>query len=104
MKVIFSRKGFDSSYGGVASPVFPDGQMMSLPIPSASSPTTIRKLYSGTHELGKIVEDLTRGKLTRKEKIHLDPDLDSKALPREHGWHPAFGQTDGAQTHLEKKV
>ena len=34
MKVILSRKGFDSQYGGYPSPVLPDGRMISLPIPS----------------------------------------------------------------------
>ena len=34
MKVILSRKGFDSSYGGTASPILPDGTLLSLPIPS----------------------------------------------------------------------
>jgi len=33
MKVILSRKGFDSSYGGCASPILPDGTLLSLPIP-----------------------------------------------------------------------
>ena len=38
MKIILSRKGFDSSekYGQVASPIFPDGSMVSMPIPSSS--------------------------------------------------------------------
>ncbi|MGC9779576.1 MAG: hypothetical protein HZR80_10075 [Candidatus Heimdallarchaeota archaeon] len=34
MKVILSRKGFDSSYGGHPSPILPDGTLISLPIPS----------------------------------------------------------------------
>jgi len=101
MKIILSRKGFDSSNGGYPSPIFPDDQIMSLPIPSSPSPTTIRKLYADRQDLGKIVEELTKGKVTRKEEIHLDPDLDSNALAREHGWRPAFGQTNAAQTHLE---
>ena len=33
MKIILSRKGFDSKNGGFPSPVLPDGKMMSLPIP-----------------------------------------------------------------------
>jgi len=103
MKVILSRKGFDSDNGGYPSPIFQNSQMMSLPIPSSPSPTTIRKLYPGRHDLGKIVEELTKRKVTRKQEIHLDPDLDSQALPRKPGWHPAFGQTNGAQTHLEKQ-
>jgi len=36
MKVILSRKGFDSGYGGFPSPVLPDGTMLSLPIPVSS--------------------------------------------------------------------
>ena len=34
MKLIFSRKGFDSSAGGIPSPILPDGRMISLPIPA----------------------------------------------------------------------
>ena len=30
MKIIFSRKGFDSANGGVPSPIFPDGMTLSL--------------------------------------------------------------------------
>lgn len=33
MKFILSRKGFDSGYGGCASPILPDGTMLSIPIP-----------------------------------------------------------------------
>ena len=29
MKLIFSRKGFDSATGGKPSPIFPDGTMVS---------------------------------------------------------------------------
>jgi len=35
MKIILSRKGFDSSVGGCASPILPDGKMLSLPIPTS---------------------------------------------------------------------
>ncbi len=37
MKIILSRKGFDSSAGGVPSPIFPDGGLLSLPIPDKAS-------------------------------------------------------------------
>lgn len=33
MKIILSRKGFDSANGGAASPLFADGSAVSLPIP-----------------------------------------------------------------------
>jgi hypothetical protein len=32
MKVILSRKGFDSANGGIVSPIFEDGAMISMPI------------------------------------------------------------------------
>ena len=34
MKIILSRKGFDSANGGIVSPIFEDGAMISFPIPS----------------------------------------------------------------------
>ena len=34
MKIILSRKGFDSSNGFMPSPILPDGTLLSLPIPS----------------------------------------------------------------------
>ena len=37
MKVILSRKGFDSVYGGYPSPILPGGEMVSLPIPLEDS-------------------------------------------------------------------
>lgn len=42
MKIILSRKGFDSAFGGVASPVFTEeGKFLSLPIP-VKRPEAIR--------------------------------------------------------------
>ena len=37
-RLIFSRKGWDSAYGGRPCPVLPDGTMVSLPIPDEGSP------------------------------------------------------------------
>ena len=34
MKIILSRKGFDSANGGIVSPISEDGAMISFPIPS----------------------------------------------------------------------
>ena len=36
MKVVFSRKGFDSGTGGCPSSIFPDQRMTSLPIPGSA--------------------------------------------------------------------
>ena len=40
MKIILSRKGFDSSCGGVASPILPGGEIVSLPIPERPGTVT----------------------------------------------------------------
>ena len=105
MKLILSRKGFDSRAGGVASPIFPDGSMYSLPIQAGRGDCTryfeIRKgtAAAGT-DMGTVVEQLTRQRIKRDELAHLEPDLDADTLPRLPGWRACFGQTGAAQAHL----
>jgi hypothetical protein len=103
LKIIFSRKGFDSENGGVASPIFPDGRMHSLPIPAGGSPARFSHLNPGGTPLGQLVEQLTKGKVPAHTRTHLDPDLDPSSVPRPNGWQPAFGQTSAAQGHLNNE-
>ena len=103
MKIVFSRKGFDTQYGGVPSPVFPDGTVVSLPIPGRSSPTRFRDVRCGHGSLGPLVERLTRGRVRGDDRCHLDPDLDSSALARLPDLRPAFGQVDSAEGHLARQ-
>ena len=64
MRVIFSRKGFDSSAGGCPSPII-DGQPISLPIPTRMpSPVRYVDLLG---DYGALVEQLTKGKVTPRE-------------------------------------
>ena len=100
MKIVLSRKGFDSANGGAPSPIFPDGRLLSLPIPASSSPTRFADCQWGDQSVGALVESLTSSKVAAKHPAHLDPDLDRGARPRNPGWRPAFGQTGAAQTHL----
>lgn len=100
MKLILSRKGFDSSAGGVASPIFPDGALLSLPIPDDAGTVTYADLGWGDHALGEVVEGLTRGRVKRWARAHLDPDLYTQLCPRLPGWRPLFGQAGVAQSHL----
>ena len=87
MKIVFSRKGFDSGSGGVPSPII-DGRPTSVPIPTrVRSETTYDDLGLGT-----IVEQITRGRLTRASLCHHDPMFE--------GARCAFGQTGAAQGHL----
>ena len=105
MKLILSRKGFDSSEdnGGCASPIFPDDTLYSLPIPDSDSKITYGELQHGDINIGEIVEDLTDKDVRRDHYAHLDPDINYAAYPRQEGWRPLFGQGKGHQTHLSKQ-
>lgn len=100
MKLILSRKGFDSSSGGCPNPIFPDGRMLALPIPDASSKVAYRDISFDEFNLGSLVNSLSSGKVKRNHRAHLDPDLDSSAYPREPNWKPLLGQHGAAQGHL----
>lgn len=100
MKLILSRKGFDSSAGGGPSPILPDGRLLSLPIPDSSAPVAYRQLLHQDINLGKMVSDLSKGKIKPSTKAHLDPDLDCSLIPRGEGWRPVFGQMGAAEGHL----
>ncbi|MBI4881383.1 MAG: hypothetical protein HY812_17235 [Planctomycetes bacterium] len=102
MRLILSRKGFDSSAGGTPSPVFPDGSMLSLPIPEWGSETSYAEIAWSGRPVGRIVEELTKGKVRSRCGAHLDPDLRAEALPRALRWRPAFGQAGAAQGVLDR--
>ena len=55
MKVILSRKGMDSEAGGMASPILPDGTLLSLPIPGENSNQQYGGLYYGGHSFREII-------------------------------------------------
>jgi hypothetical protein len=107
VRLIFSRKGFDSSAGGVASPILPSGQLLSLPIPEPASEDgrgrPYGKIQSGQLEVGSIVASLTKGQLGPESLAHLDPDLEAASMPRQLGWRPTFGQTGAAESHLRNQ-
>jgi len=102
MKLIFSRKGYDSATGGLPSPIFEDDTFCSLPIPSDQKPKLKDVRFQGTN-LGFIVRELKGDPAVVESGVHLDPDLDRNARPRKRGWLPCFGQVGAAQTHLAKQ-
>ncbi|MCC5859088.1 MAG: hypothetical protein JJT90_13085 [Ectothiorhodospiraceae bacterium] len=102
MKLILSRKGFDSSAGGTPNPIFPDGRLLALPIPDAASSIRYRDIMFDGISLDALVTPLTRGRVAPEAHAHLDPDLLPGALPRQQGWRPLFGQAGSAQGHLRK--
>ena len=103
MKLILSRKGFDSQSGGCPSPIFPDGMLYSLPIPHCQSEITYGDLWHGDTNIGEVVADLTGKRIESKGPAHLDPDINHAAYPRQKGWRPLFGQSGAAQGHLKKQ-
>lgn len=108
MKIILSRKGFDSGAGGYASPFFiKEGRLLSLPIPEENKiySTSTGRLYSdlqfddSTTYLD-IMNQLGIKNYTGKN-AHLDPDISPNVLiDRKPGWKGLFGQCDAAQRHL----
>ena len=95
MKVILSRKGFDSSNGGCPSPILPDGTLLSLPIPSEDSDSYDGLAYKDMN-YADILKQLRPGKTYTH--CHVDPDIRPNLRSRDvDGWAPAFGQIDAAQ-------
>ncbi|MCB0173539.1 MAG: hypothetical protein KDJ97_23665 [Anaerolineae bacterium] len=103
MKIIFSRKGFDSSSGGVPSPIFPDGKLLSLPIPDKNSPIAYKDIAWEDYNVGEIVESLTKGKIPPYYRAHLDPDINETSIRRSNEWRPLFGQIGPSQGHLRNQ-
>lgn len=103
MRLILSRKGFDSSEGGCPSPILPDGSLCVLPIPDRQSDIRYDRVRHGPRRLGKIAGNLTGGRITGAHGAHLDPDLVTDAYPRLPGWRPVLGQTGSAQGHLRNQ-
>ena len=99
MKIILSRKGFDSQNGGIASPIFFFFLMISFPIPSFEW-TGFKDLIHGGKTFLQMLDDLNYKQY--RYGCHLDPDLDnSKRLKPVEGWFPAFGQTGASATYLK---
>ena len=102
MKIILSRKGFDSKFGGMASPILPDGTLLSLPIPSNDDVKFSELKWSKKNYLDLIQELNPKSSLNTLSTCHLDPDLRRSTIPRLDGWTSAFGQTGSALSELRK--
>lgn len=100
-KVILSRKGFDGTSGGSASPII-DGKFVSLPIPRAESGITYRSLqFNENHDYMEVMRNLNIRQFT---ETHLDPDIRKSVLTdRPKEWRGLFGQSRAAQKILMNK-
>lgn len=120
-RLILSRKGFDSSFGGSPSPILEDGTIISFPIPADSTNMDYDIRYKDLRplgiDIGKMIQDLAKTTSIRKDHkvigknrvspddlVHLDPDIYIDALPkRDKGWRGLFGQVAAAQGHLRNE-
>lgn len=125
-KLVLSRKGFDTTsrarhpsgpvhpYGGVPSPVFPDGSLYSLPIPGEYdyvNPVTFGDLYHGDGpgaiSIGRVVEDLTRRRATSwtaGDRAFVSPNIRPPLLWQVDGHEGMFAQGVPSQFgHLQNQ-
>ena len=118
MNVIFSRKGFDSTYGGFPSIILPeemDSKMISFPIPETNPDSTgkkpedikflinekylsLKEIFNqlGISEKINIPSNPARKGLSNTV-FHFDPELQTIENMRSYA---AFGQSDKASSHL----
>lgn len=101
MKVILSRKGFDSKYGGKPSIIY-NNKFISIPIPGNNGLGITYKdlIFDNNYKFDKVLSDLKVKNFNGG--LHLDHDLRHSILPsRSKKWKPAFGQ-EGAPQGLLK--
>jgi hypothetical protein len=111
MKIILSRKGFDSENGGIASPIMEDRRLLSLPIPvtkkqdeKGEKGISYEKLMFNHQPISTIIDELSKWKFNTDLQAHLDPDIvRDRIKTRPPNWKEAFGQVGIAQSHLKNK-
>jgi hypothetical protein len=105
MKVILSRKGFDSKYGKINSPIMPDGTLLSFPIPQNNDSIRFDELTFKNKSYFEIIKELKHNwKYPDNQAAHLDPDIRKEAYNnRTKDWRPILGQSAAAQGHLKNQ-
>ena len=92
--LVISRKGFDATAGGCASPIFENGDLFSVPIPQKKQSPSRYKDLRFNHLSGNEILNLIGAKtITDKDFCHNDPLLSEKK--------GIFGQAGGAQGELD---
>ncbi|MCK1211960.1 hypothetical protein [Streptococcus uberis] len=105
MKIILSRKGFDSKAGGVPNPILPDGTLLSLPIPTKNDYCTYHDLQYDGVAYSEILSQLKPKDLKIRDwNCHLDPDIRPEVYPvLPEGWIAGFGQINHSQGYLRNQ-
>ena len=86
----------------VPAPSFPMERciLYQSPVVTEEKPIHYQDLHHGNINIGKVVEDLTKGRHEAWNLAGLDPDVRRAAVPRYDGWRGLFGQADASQGHL----
>ena len=93
-RIVLSRKGFDSMFGGRPSPIFYDNRIFSLPIPQrVKSPKKYKDLFFNGISGGDALREVSAKQVTDNDYCHYDP-----VLNKDIG---IFGQASSAQTELK---
>ncbi len=92
--LVISRKGFDATSGGRASPIFANGDIFSVPIPQKKqSPSRYRELQFNDISGREILNFIGAKSISDDDFFHNDPQLS--------GQKGIFGQAGGSQGELE---
>jgi hypothetical protein len=107
VKIILSRKGFDSTHGGIASPAIQKKKMLSFPIPSTDIEKDSIKysdLWFEGKGLDQILNELGYNEQKYSQYCHLDPDLvKDRRREKVDGWGAAFGQINESAGYLRNQ-
>ena len=92
--LVISRKGFDATAGGCASPIFANGDIFSVPIPQKKqSPSRYRELQFNDLSGREILNLIGAKSISDHDFYHNDPLL--------YGQRGIFGQAGGSQGELD---
>ena len=103
MRIILSRKGIDTKFGPGYSPIMPNGDMISFPIPRTGNESGIpyKDIYYDGQSYAELARELKTKFIRDHSHCHLDPDLRKECKKkRKAGWKGIFGQNGGAKTQL----
>lgn len=91
----------DSAAGGLASPILPDGRLLSLPIPGPHD-TRLSDWPAPDWNLASLVRDLSAGRIDSELRVHADPQLIAPTRDTS-AWCAALGQHGAAESHLQRQ-
>ena len=79
--LVLSRKGFDATSGGCASPIFANGDIFSVPIPQKKqSPSRYRELHFNDMSGREILNFIGAKSISDDDFYHNDPLLSGKKV------------------------